>query len=137
VLDEFDRSKNYFDAAYAFAAKSNFDTFQIDNHYARWLIRNAIRVGDPDQAMDAFNQAHRTVAIQIQSDRRAYPFRVAYEYQRFWGTFRGQLTADQAREVRVAAREVLTRIDALPEHRQAEVSVKRCAQAMRAIAEGS
>ena len=41
VMEDLYRSKMYFDTAYSLAKKKNWDLFQIDNHYSRYLLEKA------------------------------------------------------------------------------------------------
>jgi hypothetical protein len=54
VIEDLDRSGRYFDTSYSFAYKQSFNTYQIDNHYARFLLVQAIRKLEADPAMENF-----------------------------------------------------------------------------------
>jgi hypothetical protein len=58
VSGDYDRAKSYFDNAYSFAGEMyEYDSFQIDNHYARFLIERAVARHDSKSAMSAFREA--------------------------------------------------------------------------------
>ncbi len=87
-------AKRYFDNAYAFAkSRHDFDTYQIDNHYARYLLQNAIAQGDASQAMAPFMEAHTKLIDPVHKRVvRFYPYRVAENYADFYNTFFSRLT---------------------------------------------
>ncbi len=43
VMNDLPRAQTYFDTAYSLGVNQNFDTFQIDNHFARFLLVQAIQ----------------------------------------------------------------------------------------------
>jgi hypothetical protein len=118
VFEEFDRAKTYFETAYAFAEAKDFNTFQIDNHYARFLLMRAIRSKDPGNFMGSFREARKFIFEQIETERRHYPFRVATIIAEFYDTFAGLLSQAGKQEIAGAAKHVLNRIKALPDERQ-------------------
>jgi hypothetical protein len=130
VFEEFVRAKSYFDTAYAFAEAKDFDTFQIDNHYARFLLLRAIRSKDPGNFMDSFREARKFIFEQIETERRYYPFRVATLIGEFYDTFAGVLSEAGKNEVAAAAKHVLNRIEVLPNERQEQRYVIDCRKAM-------
>lgn len=128
VLEEFERADKYFDTAYSYAkSRSRFDTFQIDNYYARYLLLRAIRTGSPPSCMTAFRKARQTVNQQINDDRLQYPYRIAIMYADFYDTFESELSIKERDEVARAAKFVASRIESLPEVRRRHKDVVRCA----------
>lgn len=52
-------------AYYSYAAKTGLDTFQIDNHYIRYLLENASKnKSEVYIPMDIFRQAHRILMVK-------------------------------------------------------------------------
>lgn len=135
VFEEFDRAKTYFDTAYAFAEAKDFNTFQIDNHYARFLLMRAIRSKDAGNFMESFREARKYIFEQIETERRHYPFRVATIIAEFYDTFAGLLSAAGKQEVAAAAKHVLNRIEVLPGERQEQRYVIDCRKAMQHVLE--
>ena len=90
---EYFSAKIIFDTAFGKAKSSDFDTFQVDNHYARYLLES--RMHAPDAFPDAFHallEAHKRLRAQIIRDRYAtHPYRVAELYPSFlslrWASF--------------------------------------------------
>ena len=89
-LSEFDyeRARTYFDTAYSYAKRAHYDTYQIDNHYARFILENEIKFGSQATCMSAFNQAHSILTDNRHvRDVRYYPYRVARNYYPFYQRF--------------------------------------------------
>jgi hypothetical protein len=133
VFEEFDRAEKYFNTAYAFAKASDFHTFQIDNHYARFLLMRAIRSKDPRKCMKSFREARKFIFEQIETERRHYPFRVAKIIADFYDTFAGLLSDEDKKEIAAAATHVLNRIGVLPHERQEQRYVIDCREAMHHV----
>ncbi|MGB6474112.1 MAG: hypothetical protein WBF04_08515 [Candidatus Sulfotelmatobacter sp.] len=73
VSQDFDRAKSYFDSAYSFADDMYaYDSFQIDNHYARFLIERAVFLRDSGSAMAVFREARALLFAQFVNERRHY-----------------------------------------------------------------
>jgi hypothetical protein len=88
---EFERAKRYFETAYSLARKrgQNFSTFQIDNHYVRFILERQIYTRKYDGAFDAFIEAHNLLIKKtyINQDERYYQFRVSRLYKDFFNVF--------------------------------------------------
>src|SRR4029434_4627156 len=94
LFEDFERAKMYFSTAYSLAeARDDFNTFQIDNHYARFLLMRSIRSHDQGNCMHSFRDARKLIFEQIQTERRHYPFRVATHIAEFYDTFATVLSA--------------------------------------------
>ncbi|MBP2656946.1 MAG: hypothetical protein H6Q73_4515 [Firmicutes bacterium] len=62
-LEHFTESDIYFKNAYAYAHKLNhFDTYQIDTHFARFLLEKQLKHGNEEEAYETFLEAHRLLA---------------------------------------------------------------------------
>ncbi len=92
VFEEFDPADKYFDTAYALAETKEFNAFQIDNHYARFLLMRAIRSKDPANCMKSFRDARKLIFEQIQTERLHYPFSVATNIAEFYDQFAAYLS---------------------------------------------
>ncbi len=136
LFEEFDRAEKYFATAYALAeARDNFDSFQIDNHYARFLLMRAIATKDESNCMKSFRGARKLIFEQVQTERRHYPFRVATNLAEFFDTFVAVLSAAHKQEIARAAKHILGRIEALPKERQDQRYVTDCRKAMLHVLE--
>jgi hypothetical protein len=135
LFEEFDRAEKYFDTAYALAEARNFDSFQIDNHYARFLLMRAIATKDQSNCMKSFRDARKLIFEQVQTERRHYPFRVATSLAEFFDTFVAVLSPANKQEIARAAKYIFDRIEALPKDRQDQRYVMDCRQAMLHVLE--
>ncbi len=134
TLEEFIRAEKYFDAAYSFADKrQTYDSYQIDNHYARFLIMRAIHSHELATAMNAFREARKIIFSQIQNERLHYPYRVAKTFGIFYDTFVSEMDSQQKEEIKRAAKHIVSRIETLPEMRQENRIVEECWRAMQQI----
>ena len=127
VEGDLKRARIYFETAYSLAAKSRFDTYQIDNHYARFLLLEATEAGLPvDKAIQNFRQARAIVNRQLQRERLHYPYKTASVYQDFIDRFGKELDERMCSEVKAAADYVLERLERLPEDMKTHPDVRRC-----------
>jgi hypothetical protein len=134
VFNELQRARLYFETAYSYADKSNFDPFQIDNHFARYLLLAAIQSGDKATCMDSFRQARETIERQItEGNKFNYPFRVAQLYYRFWDKYAISLKSAEKDEVLRAVVGIIQHIDRLPFERQFHPDVRRCRSNMELV----
>jgi hypothetical protein len=134
VLEDFERAETYFATAYSLAeARDNFDAYQIDNHYGRFLLMRAIRGKDGGKYMKSFRDARKLIFEQIQTERRHYPFRVATLIGEFYDTFVSVMSANDKQEVARAAKHIADRIELLPRSLQEHRNVLECRAAMRHI----
>ncbi|MCU1252435.1 MAG: hypothetical protein JWQ49_5464 [Edaphobacter sp.] len=130
---DFARAGTYFASAYSFAKRNNFRTFQIDNHYARYLLLKSIHDGNALTAMDAFRNAQKLIVEQMKNERLHYPYRTALLVGDWFDAFGDQLTAEQLQEVKRAASFIAARISELPELNQQHRDVVECYRRMRLI----
>jgi hypothetical protein len=135
VLEEFERAEKYFKTAYSFAEARDFNAFQIDNHYARFLLMRSIRSKDQGSCMKSFRVARGLIFEQIQTERLFYPFRVATNIAKFYDTFAPLLSVEEKREIARAAKQVVDRIEVLPKERQDQRYVSECRTKMRHVLE--
>jgi hypothetical protein len=137
VSGELGRAKAYFEAAYAYAAAAGKDTFQIDNHYARFLLIRAMKLDDHEAAMEDFKRASLIVSRQITRERVHYPYRVARRYRDFYDKFSRKLNQTDIDYIRSSAESILQRISKLPPWRQANQYIRDCKDALAALGTNS
>jgi len=134
--DEFERAEKYFKTAYSLAGELDFwDSFQIDNHYARFLLTRAISLGDVSTCMGAFREARQLIHNQIERERLRYGYRVATLYAEFYEKFEPVLKPPQKEEIKRAAQHVCERIEKLPLERQNQKYVHTCWEQLQKILE--
>jgi len=105
-LSEYDyvTAEVYFDNAYSFAKKiGSFDTYQIDNHHARFILENEVVSGSAATCMKAFIEAHNLLMNpKHKEDTFFYPYRVAQNYYPFYERFFTEMN-DKEKEVFLAS----------------------------------
>lgn len=86
---DYPRAEKYFETSYSYAKKKNeFETFAIDNHFARFILENELDCGTQDTCMVAFRKAHEILINPIHKTKvRFYPYRVAQNYYPFYEKF--------------------------------------------------
>lgn len=102
----------YFQTAYSYAkASEDFDTFQIDNHFARHILENEIFNGSEDTAMEQFIKAHNILSVKTSiNENRHYPIRVAINYGRFYDRYFKNLNPQDKRIFIVSCKEIMLKI---------------------------
>ena len=137
VLGDFKQTERYFETAYALAEKrGGFNTVQIDNRYAEFLIHRAIaeKTGIEDAILD-FQEAHRLLAAQARNERLYFPYKVARLYEGFYDAYCAEMKDKHKKILQDAASEMITRIHALPKSRQRDRRVRQCESALTTILE--
>lgn len=92
-LNQFDRAGRYFKTAYSLAKQKGhlFSAYQIDNHYARYLLVNQLYYRKKEGSLEVFVEAHRLLNKNSEMDRnknnRYYKYRVARVYKDYYDTF--------------------------------------------------
>lgn len=93
-LNQFDRAGRYFKTAYSLAKQRGhwFSAYQIDNHYARYLLENQLYYRKSEGSLDVFIEAHRLLnknsdIDKIKKNSRYYKYRVARAYKDYYDVF--------------------------------------------------
>jgi hypothetical protein len=134
VFEDYARAEKYFEAAYSYAEqRESYDSYQIDNHYARFLLMRAINNGDVSKCMPAFRNARKIIFGQMENERLHYPYRVAATLGEFYDAFAPSLDMQQRAEIKRAAKFISDRIEKLPRERQNQRSVISCWHSMQRI----
>lgn len=100
-IKDFTRAKKYFETSYSLAKKHGraFSTFQIDNHYARFLLESQIYSRNYKAAFENFINAHNLLIKKYVSDDiindRYYQFRVAIIYKEYYDVFYNSFSEDE------------------------------------------
>lgn len=102
----------YFENAYAYAKNmDNFDTYQIDNHHARFILENEHEYGTNDTCMEAFEQAHTILMDpKHKNEVRHYPYKVAQNYYPFYEKFYKNMKDGEKKKFINACKEMLERL---------------------------
>ncbi len=134
VINEIPRAKTYFETAYSLAEKKGWDTFQIDNHFARFLMVQAVQENlDVSSAIDNYRQAWRIIDRQMGDERRHYPYRVAIYFHDFVNKYGARMKLAQIEEIASTAHRILTRIEGLSEYRRKNKHVIKCQKSMEFV----
>jgi len=95
----YERSKVYFDLSYqkSKGMSYDFDNFQIDTHYARYLIVNAIKVEKKDENCNTFQKAHNLLIKSLGSPKQIdrYVLRQVSLYYDYWTTFKSNMNTNE------------------------------------------
>jgi hypothetical protein len=135
VVGDLTRASKYFDTSYSLAQTKGWDTFQIDNHYARYLLVRAAEEAAYEEVMELFRHARTLINRQMKDDNLHYPYRVASTYQSVYDRFQSRFSEAELQEISQAARTVSERIETLPSDRARHHYVKKCKAAMKYIEE--
>lgn len=111
-IDDFAAAEIYFENAYSYALnKADFAKIQIDNHYARFLLENAIK-NDDVNFWESFSRAHEIlVDSRYIKDKKYYPYRVAQNYLPFFYKYRSQMSPKQIFTMKECANNLLLLMD--------------------------
>lgn len=108
-INQFDRAERYFKTAYSLAKERGraFSAYQIDNHYARFLLENQLYYRRSDNSLDVFVEAHRLLNKNPEIERnnknsRYYKYRVARAYKDYYDVFAVRYNDEEVRAVKSA-----------------------------------
>lgn len=134
---EFGAAKQYFDAAYSLANKTaGFNTFQLDNAYASFLLDRGCTLS-ADEAINDFFKAHENVEKELRNNDeqyKHYPYRTAKRYLKFYQKHFKHLIPEHQNRFKSCCTMVLSRIDLIPENVvNSNQDMKDCRQNLRKI----
>lgn len=110
---DFNVAETFFNNAYSYASKrKDFDAYQIDNHYARYLLVNAIEAVDERDFMLVFRKAHEIlIEPSHQKDTKYYPFKVAQNYWPFYEKYKCRMKKEDKEFFHNSCQVILNMID--------------------------
>lgn len=102
----------YFKNAYAYANDDKFfNKMQIDNHFARYLLENAVRNND-EQFWESFNQAHRILTDpRYLKDKKYYPFKVGILYEPFYKKYKKDMDLSKIKQFKEKSDQLLKMLE--------------------------
>ena len=105
---KYEEAKLYFENAYSFAKrKAGFDAYQIDNHYARFLLESVIYTDADDEFFKAFKQAHNILTDKSHIKfTKYYPFKVARNYLPFYEKFKSRMNKKEMEQFCAACMQI-------------------------------
>lgn len=132
---DYDRAKCYFDAAYKYGNDINdFDTYQIDNHYARYILSNELQSGSAITCMEAFKHAHAIlIDTKHKMEVRFYPYKVARLYYPFYEKFYKSMRDYEKKEFLMSCQAMLNRLEWYVSHSSEGKKRKEVASAKEGI----
>jgi len=110
AFGKLDRADRYFKDAYSYVP-SGYDTYQIDNHYARLLLEKALNARSANDAILLVDEAKKTIFNQMTRELRYYPYRVALGLFRCHEHFSSSWTPEQTSYFKRIFEEVKRRCD--------------------------
>ncbi|TFF50585.1 hypothetical protein C5609_17785 [Pseudomonas putida] len=124
--DDLDEISPYFQSAYKFAQSINYDTYQIDNHYARFLLVKASREKDVASSIELYREAKGILLKQMLHEKKHYPYRVAASIADFISVHLAELSEGHKADIVRFCDDVVTRIKTLPADVKSHKHVKSC-----------
>lgn len=107
-LGDLEIARRYFEQSYSYAKKiTGFDTFQIDNHYCRLLLREAEDATDADEAFKAVDEALTTLKKQVLRENKYYPYRSAWSLEGVAKRHGSKWTEEQKKSVIGASKNLI------------------------------
>jgi len=106
---DFQTARKYFETAYSLANTiGGYDTYQIDNHHAHMLLREALASHTIEQPMKLFREIHSKLVKRKKGDeQRHYIYRVAQDYPKFWNRIHNSLSPEDKVEFKLACKEII------------------------------
>lgn len=134
VEGDLKRARSYFETAYSIANERGFKTYQIDNHYARFLLLEAADQNlSVEKAIDKFRNARQIINVQLNEERQENPYSAATGYQNFLDKYGKHFNESMCNEVHAAAEQVLSRAKDLPRHVKEGPVLIRCVASMEYV----
>lgn len=135
-LGEMDIARRYFEQSYSYAKKiKGYDTFQIDNHYCRLLLKEAEDTTDSDEAYKSVDKALSTLKKQVQRENRHYPYRSAWTLEGVVKRHEHRWTHEQKQSVASAAEYLKNAATRLEPHVARSVAVVGGLQRLKKVVE--
>lgn len=122
----YDRAEVYFDLAYKKSKKLtyDFDTFQIDAHYARFLIENTIYLNVYDNC-SSFKAAHNLLVKSLNSTMQTnrYVLKQLTLYRQYWDTFKNDFSSSDKNELIESTQYMINKIEKYQEGHKNSIEV--------------
>ncbi|MGQ7960616.1 SIR2 family protein [Pseudomonas sp. SP16.1] len=120
----------YFQSSYKFSQGINYDTYQIDNHYARFLLVKATRNRDADSSFELYKEAKGILSKQMLHEKKHYPYRVAASISEFVSMHLTSLSSNHKSDILRFCEDVVQRIKTLPSDVKSHKHVRNCSVAL-------
>lgn len=135
---DLDMARRYFETAYSYArGRKDFDTYQIDNHYARYLLEKGKELGKEDNYINFFIDAHKILIDKNHfKDTKYYPYKMAQLYEPFVIALLPYLTVEEKAIISRSCREILDNLNqytkSIPDE-QLNKAIPFCRKAMNSV----
>lgn len=125
--DGLEQVEQYFKSAYEFARlKSGYNTYQIDNHFARLRLKQAMQCEESSQAYSLFLDAKGILLKQMLNEQKHYPYRVATRVADVVSVHGDKFSSEQAADIIKFCDVVKERIARLPAITRSHKYVEGC-----------
>ncbi|MEB6663511.1 SIR2 family protein [Achromobacter ruhlandii] len=132
------RAEIYFKSAYSFARQQEgYDTFQIDNHYARFLLQKALTDQPLLDAMTQVFDARDIVIRQVRAEQKKYPFRIARGLFDVYDALSPRISPDMNNQLRGSLAEIYERASGITGKLKTDRYVMECVQRGKELKLGS
>ncbi|WP_206046714.1 SIR2 family protein [Inconstantimicrobium porci] len=113
---QYDRASKYFDISYkkSFEKNPNFDTYQIDTQYARYLLEKATYTDEyNDNSYEIFKKAHNILVSTLQKKRGQsyYVFRQVPTYYEFIQKHISGMLSKEKNDIKTLCEEMKEKIE--------------------------
>ena len=125
---EFRSAETLFKTAYSHARSiSGYNPFQIDNHFARYLLVSRTNDRTYEDFFRAFVEAHGLLMKQARTEPNAYyPFKVARFYKEYVAQNLDRLVPEQRGTIKGAVDQMIAQIDKSSRHVMRYRLVQEC-----------
>lgn len=135
-LGEIEIARRYFEQSYSYAKKiTGYDTFQIDNHYCRLLLKEAENTTDSDEAYKSVDEALSILKKQVQRENRHYPYRSAWALEGVVKRHEHRWIPEQKQSIISATKYLMDAATRLENHVARSVAVVGGLQRLKKVAE--
>ncbi len=140
-LKQYAEAKMHFENAYAYADdRPNFDKFQLNTHYARYLLEKEIYEGkDHTSALDSFLKAHNLIyENKNKPSHLHYPLRHGKHYYDFYNKFYSKFSPSEQATFLLCCHQILGKIEEYntsirKQNRQKHYDVEEAEQKIRLV----
>lgn len=143
-LENYSLARIHFENAYANAEKmEDFDSYQIDTHYARLLLCNEMNTNrnNKEQAMDNFYKAHKLLFDNRNSGiKLSYVLRQTGLYSEYYTTYKNLLDENEKKAYLYTAYQMTERFERyfrIKDMKKVSIEVARAYLAFRKIFKGT
>lgn len=112
-IKDFPAAKTYFKNAYAYADQmDNFDTYQLDSHFARYLLESQLNSNCFEDSFDRFIEAHKLIYNNgNKPEHLHYPLRHTRYYFDYYQKFYQHFNDFQKTKFYFCCKQIIEKID--------------------------